>query len=150
VGRRCRVVRSRTRTPSRRSSAATLRDSVDGGTPKSAAARAKLPRSTTRDRTTRSRSSDIIAVSHESDAISCLPAGLHAPALIVMRMAVLIVLASCNDVLSLDPAHEIPPVDAAIDAPPLCPVGSPIRTVTIAASEETTLIDDGNLQAHGD
>ena len=62
-----------------------------------------------------------------------------------MRLALLL-LAGCNQILHLDETTEL---DAGIDAPPLCATGTP-RHRQLQAVEDATLIDDGNLQAHGD
>jgi len=64
-----------------------------------------------------------------------------------MRIALLVVLAGCNQLLQLDQAREL---DAGPDAPPLCAAGAMPRHIQIEASEDATLIDDQNLQEHGD
>jgi hypothetical protein len=73
--------------------------------------------------------------------ISCLAAKSFETDLDRMRLA-LLVLAGCNQVLELDPTTEI---DAP---PPVC--GGALRHVQLQASEDATLIDDNNPQAHGD
>src|SRR5262249_28339779 len=106
---------------------------------------AKLPRSTTRARTTRSRSSDIVAFSHESDAISCLVARGSRTDADRMRLA-LLVLAGCNQLLHLDETTEI---DAAIDAPPPCAPASTAGQLRLQPVEDTPLMGDGSPQQQG-
>jgi hypothetical protein len=64
--------------------------------------------------------------------------------------AVVVVLAGCNQIYGIETTSPRPPVDAEIDAPPLCPEGKHEQTQSILAYADTTIIDDGNPQPHGD
>jgi len=64
--------------------------------------------------------------------------------------AVVLAVTGCNQLVGIEDTWPRPPVDAEIDAPPLCPEGKNEQRQTILAFADTTIIDDGNAQPHGD